>query len=51
MPVLVPRLPPQVLTALSDGMPLHLAHSTLSRMISSVSHKRRQGQVRGGAGH
>ncbi|GLI64853.1 hypothetical protein VaNZ11_008236, partial [Volvox africanus] len=37
--------PLQVLEALSDDMPLHMAHETLSRMVGSVLHRKRQGQV------
>lgn len=35
----------QVLAALSDDMPLALAHDTLARMLSSVTHRRRQLQM------
>ncbi|GIM01063.1 hypothetical protein Vretimale_5917 [Volvox reticuliferus] len=37
--------PLQVLEALSDDMPLHMARETLSRMVGSVLHRKRQGQV------
>ncbi|GFR48494.1 hypothetical protein Agub_g10393, partial [Astrephomene gubernaculifera] len=37
--------PLQLLEALSDSMPLYLAHSTLSRMMGALLHRRRQGQV------
>jgi hypothetical protein len=42
--------PLKVLQSLSDDMPLHLAHETLSRMIAGTEHRRRQGQVRAGPG-
>ncbi|EFJ47553.1 hypothetical protein VOLCADRAFT_91994 [Volvox carteri f. nagariensis] len=37
--------PLQVLEALNDDMPLHLAQGTLSRMVGSVQHRKRQGQI------
>ena len=42
--------PLRVLAALGDDMPLHLAADTLARMVGSVQHRRRQGQVRQGVG-
>ena len=39
----------QVLQALPEDMPLHLAVDTLTSMMSSAMHHRRRGQVREGA--
>lgn len=38
--------PMALLQALGDDMPLHLACSTLTKMLSSVLHRKRFGQVR-----
>ena len=37
--------PMEVLEALGDDMPLHLACDTLMKMMSSVIHRKRHGQV------
>jgi hypothetical protein len=37
--------PLQLLGALPAGMPLHLAGNVLSRMLSGLQHRHRQGQV------
>jgi hypothetical protein len=37
--------PLKVLQSLSDDMPLHLAHDTLSRMLAGMEHRRRHCQV------
>lgn len=37
--------PLKVLQSLSDDMPLHLAHETLSRMLAGMEHRRRHCQV------
>lgn len=37
--------PLQLLRALPAGMPLHLAGNVLSRMLSGLQHRHRQGQV------